>query len=221
VAVINSAATGVEPVIYPLAKQGVFWTLQGEGALSGEPMAFIRLAGCSVGCPPCDTDYAVHRRIDVDALVQEVCDVVPASFTWPWAWITGGEPTDHDIAPFVTKLREKGFRVALATAGVRDVGRLDLQWISVSPHRAEIAQKNGHELKIVHGLNGLGWKDIAELGRLSFPYKFIQPIWWQTVNGPEMDGKESRIALEACIHFTKWNPGWRLSSQAHKQWGIP
>lgn len=35
---------------YLLAPEGVFWTLQGEGALQGTPMAFVRLAGCSVKC---------------------------------------------------------------------------------------------------------------------------------------------------------------------------
>jgi 7-carboxy-7-deazaguanine synthase len=83
---------------YPLAPDGVFWTLQGEGALQGEPMAFVRLAGCSVGCAQCDTDYRVSRRLTCEEIVEEVRAVVPPAFVWPWVWITGGEPTDHDLA---------------------------------------------------------------------------------------------------------------------------
>lgn len=29
---------------YPIAPNGIFWTLQGEGALLGVPMRFVRLA---------------------------------------------------------------------------------------------------------------------------------------------------------------------------------
>ncbi len=79
---------------YPIAPNGIFWTLQGEGALQGEPMAFVRLAGCSVGCPQCDTDYRVDRRLTPEEILAEVRTVVPPGFKWPWVWLTGGEPTD-------------------------------------------------------------------------------------------------------------------------------
>lgn len=108
-------------VMYPLAADGVFWTLQGEGALLGTPMAFIRLAGCSVGCPQCDTDDAVRERVSVDELLQRVRDVTPADFVRPWAWITGGEPLDHDLEPLSDGLHALGFSVALATSGTKRV----------------------------------------------------------------------------------------------------
>lgn len=105
---------------YPLASQGVFRTIQGEGAMLGVPMTFIRLAGCSVGCQHCDTDYRVHRRVTLDELVREVCGEAALG---GWAWITGGEPTDHDLGPLVQGLKRAGLRVALATSGHREAGR--------------------------------------------------------------------------------------------------
>ena len=42
---------------YPLASNPIFWTIQGEAHLRGFQMCFVRLAGCSVGCEHCDTDY--------------------------------------------------------------------------------------------------------------------------------------------------------------------
>jgi 7-carboxy-7-deazaguanine synthase len=190
---------------YPLAPQGVFWTLQGEGALAGEPMAFVRLAGCSVGCAECDTDYRVTRWVVLEELVCEIQAAVPEGFTWPWVWITGGEPTDHDIAPLVDALRTVGFRVALATAGTKPTPGVD--WLSVSPHSVDVVQRHGHEIKVVPGLNGLTWEALAEIKHWSFPWRFIQPLWGADVT--------------PYIEFVKTNPGWRLASQAHKGWQIP
>lgn len=193
---------------YPLAKDGVFWTIQGEGALLGEPMAFVRLAGCSVGCAQCDTDYRVSRRVDVETLVAEIQSVIPSGFSRPWVWITGGEPTDHDLAPLVTVLQAINCNVAIATSGVRRLP-VRVEWVSVSPHAPEPKQSNGHELKVVPQLNGLAWSAVEELGRLSFPWKFIQPLAGDAEN------------QQACVAFVREHPGWRLSPQAHKAWGIP
>jgi 7-carboxy-7-deazaguanine synthase len=198
-------------VKYPLAPHGVFWTIQGEGALQGEPMAFIRLAGCSIGCAQCDTDYRVNRRVALSDLVSEALSVVPAGFARPWVWLTGGEPTDHNLMTLAAALRSYGFVVALATSGKRAVPNGLADWLSVSPHSLEIQQRNGHELKVVPELNGLSWDAVTELGRLSFPYRYLQP----------MAGPESQRSEQACIAFVQQHPGWRLGVQAHKGWGLP
>lgn len=62
---------------YPLARGGgVFATIQGEGALLGVPMVFVRLAGCSVGCPRCDTDYAVGERMDARDVARAAAETM-------------------------------------------------------------------------------------------------------------------------------------------------
>lgn len=170
-------------------------------------MAFVRLAGCSIGCSQCDTDYRVYRRLPLEQLVAEVRSVVPHGFNKPWTWITGGEPTDHDIEPLIDLLATIGFNVALATSGIRKVPRT-VQWISVSPHDNALVQRTGHELKIVPGLNGMTLDDAQELG-LGFAWKYVQPL---------ADDAES---LAQSIAFVLRTPGWRLSSQQHKGWGLP
>ena len=37
----------------------IFPTIQGEGPFVGQPAIFIRLAGCNLQCPACDTDYTL------------------------------------------------------------------------------------------------------------------------------------------------------------------
>lgn len=191
---------------YPLAPDGVFWTIQGEGALSGEPMVFVRFAGCSVGCPQCDTDYRVSRRVTVDELLVEIQRAIPAGFQRPWVWLTGGEPTDHNLEPLIDALRTIRLPVALATSGVRSAPQ-GVDWLSVSPHRLDIPQRHGHELKVVPGLNGLSWDDIrSEIVRWTFPYRYLQPL----AGADQVE----------CLAFVREHPGWRLGLQAHKVWRI-
>ena len=54
-------------------------TIQGEGALIGEPTVFVRTAGCDFHCEWCDTLYAVERhhsqswlRLSSQAVFQRV-----------------------------------------------------------------------------------------------------------------------------------------------------
>jgi 7-carboxy-7-deazaguanine synthase len=168
-------------------------------------MVFVRLAGCSVGCPGCDTNYRVARRVTIEALLVEIQAAIPAHAKRPWVWITGGEPTDHDIVPLIDCLHTLKLPVALATSGVRPAPN-GLEWLSVSPHSVDAKQRNGHEVKAVPGLNGLSWEDIEEIGRWSFPYRYVQPL----------DGTPP----DECVRFVLSHPGWRLGIQAHKVWNV-
>lgn len=193
---------------YDLAPNAVFWTLQGEGALLGTPMCFVRLAGCSVGCNQCDTNYSFAERATTRELVDRIQHESGRAFAMPWVWITGGEPTDQNLIPLCQELKLRGFRLALATSGVRLLPRELvelLNWISVSPHQRIFEQHYGHELKVVPGLGLLTWNDVHEI-RASFPYKFVQPM-------PK--------DLARAIEFVKTYPGWQLSPQAHKWWRLP
>lgn len=188
-----------------LAKQGVYWSIQGEGALLGEPMVFIRLAGCSIGCPQCDTDYCADRSWEVPEIVKAVKACDPAH----WVWITGGEPSDHALGPLVGELRNAKYKVAIATAGTRAYLPSTFDWISVSPHSpGKPAFWSGHECKLVFGLNGLHPDQCEPRDYLSFPYRYAMPC----------DG-----VTESEAWARKWikdNPGWRLGFQAHKAWGV-
>lgn len=197
----------------PLAPNGVFWTIQGEGRLIGEPMVFVRLAGCSVGCHGCDTDYSVAERVDVVEIVRRADAVRPAGRPERRVWITGGEPLDHaHVGDLIWQFIASGYQVALATSGHRELPHglaKGLWWLSVSPHRADdIRIRYGSEVKLVPGLGRLAWDDVPALARqLSFPYKWIQPAW-----GDDVD---------KAMAFINATPGWALGIQAHKYWRLP
>lgn len=217
---------------YPLAPQGVFETIQGEGVLLGEPMIFVRLAGCSVGCSKCDTDYSVASRAtanEIAAMVVNAARLPPPPGQRPaedvrsaerWVWLTGGEPCDHDLTELVEALHVVGYRVSLATSGQANdhagwgLWPFGVDWVSVSPHDPQkLRWKNGHQLNVVPHLKGFDLKDFERYGlhdwSKGFPEKFVTPC----------DGV--RESVVECAAFVRRNPGWRLGVQAHKVWGLP
>lgn len=202
---------------YPIAKDGVFWTLQGEGHLRGFQMAFLRLGGCSVGCAGCDTDYAVSERLTLEQIVERLAGVLPEGDRDQWVWITGGEPTDHDLRLLLARLRRAGWSIALATSGVRRMVP-PVEWLSVSPHSddpAKFHQRYGNEVKLVEGLNDLDVQAFVERwdDRIDFMYRYVQPL--------SVDGKEDPASLDRCLAFLRKHPRWALSRQDHHYWRVP
>lgn len=200
---------------YPLTSNPVFWTIQGEGHLRGKQMCFVRLAGCSVGCPGCDTDYRKREMASPEEIAERVEQVTPPSARDRWVWITGGEPTDHNLAALIEALRAKNFRIALASSGHREVVA-EVDWLSISPHDpAKWTQLRGNEVKIVPGLNGFSIEDFRAAhpdAETDFAYRFVQPL--------SLEKREDPESLRVCLEFLKAHPNWSLSRQDHHYWNV-
>lgn len=99
-----------------LQVHSVFHTIQGEGPFSGVPATFIRLAGCNLQCPLCDTQYTEgmmsYRPDDLAELVKH--DLVV---------ITGGEPFRQDLHDLVETLLWQ-HKVQIETNGTIFTGSL-------------------------------------------------------------------------------------------------
>ena len=198
-----------------LAPSGVHWTVQGEGRMSGDQMVFCRLAGCSVGCAGCDTDYSAYEKVSVADLVERIVGVRPERGKRV-CWITGGEPMDQPGAgELIGLLKSRGWYVCLATSGAKPV-RGNPDWVSVSPHSAESSPAviACSELKVVDGLNGLSLDDWhSRRGHAcSATHKYVQPL---TVSGVPAAG-----SLARCIAFVSKHPDWSISEQRHHAWGV-
>jgi len=99
-------------------------TFQGEGPSAGQLASFIRLSGCNLSCPRCDTPYTWDwRRYDRRA---EQYLMTPASvLDWalgqpaPLIVVTGGEPLlqARQLTGVVPPLVEAGRRVEFETNG--------------------------------------------------------------------------------------------------------
>lgn len=201
---------------YPIAPNGIFTTIQGEGLLLGTPMTFVRLAGCSIGCPQCDTDYTVAERLTA-VEIRERVRRVPTQ----WVYVTGGEPADHDLWPLLEEMRLCG-KIALATSGKKPLGagaRL-VDFLSVSPHGkpGDLVITGVAQLNLVPGLNGLNledWHAFTDYSR--FGERWVTPLHSKLGNAKYMaDCFQfiSRRLFESPLT-------WRLGVQAHKAWGMP
>ena len=98
-----------------LKVHSIFKTIQGEGPFAGEPAVFIRLYGCNLQCPLCDTDYT-SQYVDVN---PEAILIAVSAFLTPnkLVVITGGEPFRQDIGPSVRLLLKAKIRVQIETNG--------------------------------------------------------------------------------------------------------
>jgi 7-carboxy-7-deazaguanine synthase len=116
-----------------------FVTVQGEGILAGTPATFIRLQGCTVGCPWCDTKYtwmAGGKTMTADEAVYGI-------EIRPLVVITGGEPTIYNLDELFLTLRLVGqnkwghdFRIQIETSGQNDFkGDIRPDFVTWSPKR--------------------------------------------------------------------------------------
>ena len=205
----------MDSVTYPITPSGIYWTIQGEKHLCGFQMAFVRLAGCDIGCKFCDTDYSVKERLTPAQIVERVERVTPTRARDRWVWITGGEPTIHDLGPLLSALKAARFSTALATAGHRRfIPPVD--WLSVSPHSADdFMQKYGNEITLTVGLNGMDPDAFIERhpdDTTDFMYRYVMPL--------EVDGVVLASALARCLDFLRYQPNWSMAQQSHKTWGV-
>lgn len=108
----------------------IFSSLQGEGANAGTPATFIRLAGCNLACPWCDTDVNEKFKMSLDEIIARVAHYHNALVV-----VTGGEPSINPaLAQLVKALHDCNKRVALETNGIRAPACADdFDYIAVSP----------------------------------------------------------------------------------------
>lgn len=97
-------------------------TVQGEGALIGEPTVFVRAGGCDYRCAWCDSLHAVdsaHRAswtpMSADAVwaeVRRLSNGHPLTVS-----LSGGNPAIQDFAPVIEMGHAQGYRFACETQG--------------------------------------------------------------------------------------------------------
>lgn len=106
-----------------LAVNSIFWTFQGEGPFVGRPAVFIRLAGCNLQCPNCDTEYTNRISLGVGAILMKVHQLSEeARKNNPndkiLIVITGGEPFRQNLRPLIDLILSTGkYTVQIETNG--------------------------------------------------------------------------------------------------------
>lgn len=214
----------------------IFETIQGEGSFTGAPAIFVRLQGCPVGCPWCDTKHTWAVNPDLQVTTDTVMSKTAETEQWAnldsaqilalfqansyqarHVVITGGEPCMYDLNRLCNVLHDAGYQTQIETSGTFEVLVPKQSWVTVSP---KVDMKGGFKVlqsaldradEIKHPV--AMDKHIEQLLSLlqhtdiSKKLIYLQPISQQK--------KATALAIAYC---KKYN--WRLSVQVHKYLGI-
>lgn len=114
----------------------IFYSVQGEGSLTGVPSVFVRTSGCNLRCTWCDTPYASWTpegpEMSLDTILAEVLRHPTRHVV-----VTGGEPmVAKGIHEFLLQLRDAGKHITIETAGTVLPSPVTVDLASLSPKLA-------------------------------------------------------------------------------------
>ena len=182
----------------------IFYSIQGEGFNTGKPAIFIRLSGCNLNCPFCDTEHQSYKGMTYDEIIEAIHDY-PSDLVV----LTGGEPTLQGIEPLIQKIHQIGKTVAIETNGTQPMPK-GADWITISPKAAFIGERGkpvvdfAMEVKVIFD----GEHEPDDCGIAAAHY-YLQPC--DTGN----EEKNHEI-IEKLIEYVKGHPKWKISLQTQK-----
>lgn len=178
----------------------IFYSLQGEGHFTGTPAVFLRMSGCNMRCPFCDTQHEEYLEMSEEDIVLAV-----SKFPARHIVITGGEPTIQLTASLCTKLHQAGFFIQIETNGTLPLSpEAQIDWITCSPKGTDIRLTGINELKVLFPTPHLSlYENIP-----AQEYR-LQPI----DTGDSITSQEN---LQHTINHILQHPKWQLSLQTHK-----
>lgn len=206
-------------------------TIQGEGPYVGMPAVFIRLAGCDLQCPLCDTQYTRGRQqLSIDTILDQVEQLTDGRQRMSLVVLTGGEPLRQNIGPLARRLFEAGYQTQIETNGTLYLPFMTWGFVTVvcSPKTTAVSRPLIPYIK--------AWKYVVQEGQIDpddglplsvlgrtcraarpparYPKEFVyvQPLDEQD---EERNQKNLVAAVESCQRF-----GYRFCLQVQKIIGV-
>jgi 7-carboxy-7-deazaguanine synthase len=216
----------------------IFYTIQGEGPFCGTPAVFVRLAGCNLQCPMCDTEYSDKRKLmDAFEVLAEVSRVRPAHLKESLVVITGGEPFRQNLQDLLHRLTSAGYYVQIETNGTLAPSDFHYNkytserygaYVVCSPKSGKVNKKIWEVAccaKYVLCAGDRGWDGLplTALGHTANPHLarppegFSEPIYLQPADEQDEFLNQANIAetRESCLQH-----GYILQLQIHKIIGV-
>ncbi|WP_435183311.1 7-carboxy-7-deazaguanine synthase QueE [Cylindrospermopsis raciborskii G7] len=191
-------------------------TVQGEGYWTGSLVDFIRLSGCPLSCPWCDTGYA-DGGANLPRFERTIGELL-AELKSPRIVISGGEPFIHKHLPeLVEALLDAGKQVNIETSGSFWKEVPLSAWITLSPkehinpkypvqnqfwsraNEAKIVIETGQEIEFYQ----------EQLSAHPDLCVYLQPEW-----------NSSSKSLALILQLLQQKPDYKLSLQTHKYIGL-
>ena len=169
----------------------------------------------------CDTNFQTKEALTADEILEQVPKGVEH------ICITGGEPLNHDLTELIMKARAKWLDCHIETSGTVPISKAypnfiaaDLInesmdgwiWLTVSPKFGclDLMIDLASEVKLLVDGDFDATKVPNSIKRKNLVYV-------QAVN---YEHSENIGNVKRCLDLQKQFPHWRISSQAHKQWGV-
>lgn len=100
----------------------IFYSIQGEGILTGLPTIFIRTTGCNLHCSYCDTPYANEGGENMT--VKQILSIIK-KYQCSSICITGGEPLlQQETKKLITALQKNKYFISVETNGSQPISQL-------------------------------------------------------------------------------------------------
>lgn len=189
----------------------IFTSFQGEGPFIGTPATFLRLSGCNLNCPWCDTDLTKPQEISLletkEILLKELKENNVKTLI-----ITGGEPTLQikDIKKLI-KLLPSDLKIQMETNGFLFEHIDQIEYV-ISPKQEKERVFNNYRqydncyFKFVI----TNQEDIDEVIMLKDKFNYNKTIWLQ----PEFNNA-IKITDLIVKNFKKLD-NVKISAQTHK-----
>ena len=166
---------------------------------------FVRMSGCNLDCPFCDTRHQSHTEMSEDEIVAEA-----SRFHAPLLVLTGGEPALQVTSSLVDRLKSKGFMVCIETNGTIALPQ-NIDWVTLSPKDAFVGPqakpllRKADELKVVFD----GKHIPSDYQHIAASHCYIQPC-------DTGDIEQNRTITEQAVDYCLQHPEWQFSLQIHK-----
>lgn len=201
---------------YVLRVNEIFYSIQGEGGRSGHPSIFIRLAGCNLRCPFCDTEFETYKEMTLAEIIAEISQYKCSEIVW-----TGGEPClqlNDEITTYFKEVYK--YSQAIETNGTLYIP-IGIDYVTISPK-----QLNSGLSKVVN--DWYSKKGVIDEIRVVYPgpvdihgiYDALKYKVCKFYLSPEFVGDDRQSinmeyvskTVEVCLK----NPHFKLSVQLHK-----
>lgn len=212
-----------------LKVHSIFPTIQGEGPYAGHPAVFVRLKGCNLQCPLCDTDYTSNEEmLSPQVLLERIEALRPRGLVV----FTGGEPFRQNLNGIVGMLISRFvYYVQIETNGTYFDPSFPYDSVAVSVvcspktstiHRLLMPKVSAFKYVLRAGEidpnDGLPVDVLGQGLRPARPYMSQASIYVQPCDEKDEEKNKANLdaVLEVCMKY-----GYFLSLQTHKFLGLP
>ena len=152
----------------------IFYSLQGEGELTGVPSVFVRTSGCNLRCNWCDTPYASWNPEGQPRTVERIVAAVQDYPLASHVVLTGGEPMiAKGIRELAAALKPLGYHVTIETAVTVNPQGIACDLASLSPKLLNSAPDNRLSQTWRKKHESLRWQpDVVRAWVDGYPYQF-------------------------------------------------